>query len=89
MVDYIADYLENIRYVLIIVNDNITNLYILRERRVFPAVKPGYLRDLVPDKAPDMGEDWDSIFADVEMCDNNLNILMYLLITCEGASCLA
>ena len=36
MVDYIADYLENIR-----------------DRRVFPDVKPGYLRDLVPDTAPD------------------------------------
>ena len=36
MVDYIADYLENIR-----------------DRRVFPDVKPGYLRDLVPDTAPE------------------------------------
>ena len=32
MVDYIADYLENIR-----------------ERRVFPAVAPGYMRHLIPD----------------------------------------
>ena len=35
MVDYIADYLENIR-----------------ERRVFPDVKPGYLRELQPTSAP-------------------------------------
>ena len=35
MVEYIADYLENIR-----------------ERRVFPDVKPGYLRELLPDHAP-------------------------------------
>ena len=35
MVDYIADYLENIR-----------------ERRVFPDVKPGYLRDLQPTHPP-------------------------------------
>ena len=35
MVDYIANYLENIR-----------------ERRVFPDVKPGYLRELLPDHAP-------------------------------------
>ena len=35
MVEYIADYLENIR-----------------DRRVFPDVKPGYLRELLPDQAP-------------------------------------
>lgn len=49
MVDYIADYLENIR-----------------QRRVFPDVKPGYIRSLVPERAPELGEDWDAIFADVE-----------------------
>ena len=49
MVDYIADYLENIR-----------------SRRVFPNVQPGYMRDLVPDSAPQDGEGWDSIFSDVE-----------------------
>ena len=49
MVDYIADYLENIR-----------------ERRVFPDVKPGYLRELLPDAAPHEGEEYDKIFADIE-----------------------
>ena len=49
MVDYIADYLENIR-----------------DRRVFPDVKPGYMRELVNDTAPTDGEDWDCIFKDVE-----------------------
>jgi len=49
MVDYIADYLENIR-----------------ERRVFPDVKPGYLRDLQPTSAPHEGEDWKNIFSDVD-----------------------
>ena len=49
MVDYIADYLENIR-----------------SRRVFPGVKPGYMRHLVPDEAPESGETWDSIVEDVE-----------------------
>uniref|UniRef100_T1IZJ4 Histidine decarboxylase n=1 Tax=Strigamia maritima TaxID=126957 RepID=T1IZJ4_STRMM len=49
MVDYIADYLQNIR-----------------ERRVFPNVKPGYMKELVPDDAPENGEPWDCIFADVE-----------------------
>ena len=51
MVDYIADYLENIR-----------------ERRVFPDVKPGYLREMLPDQAPHHGEDFDTIFSDIERC---------------------
>ena len=38
----------------------------IRERRVFPEVQPGYMRDLVPDSAPVQGEDWDKIFADVD-----------------------
>lgn len=49
MVDYIADYLENIR-----------------DRRVFPNVKPGYMRNLLPESAPLEGEDWSKIFVDVE-----------------------
>lgn len=49
MVDYIADYLENIR-----------------ERRVFPNVKPGYMRNLVPDEAPLDGESWSKISEDIE-----------------------
>ncbi|XP_015787918.1 histidine decarboxylase-like isoform X2 [Tetranychus urticae] len=49
MVDYIADYMENIR-----------------DRRVFPSVKPGYMRDLVPDLAPEEGEPWSTIFTDIE-----------------------
>ncbi|CAG0919176.1 unnamed protein product [Notodromas monacha] len=49
MVDFIADYLENIR-----------------EKRVFPDVKPGYLRNLIPDCAPQEAEPWAKIFDDVE-----------------------
>lgn len=49
MIDYIADYLENIR-----------------SRRVFPNVSPGYMRALVPDTAPEIGETWDEIFRDIE-----------------------
>jgi hypothetical protein len=49
MVDYIADYLENIR-----------------DRRVFPQVQPGYMRHLLPESAPTDGEDWPSIFSDIE-----------------------
>lgn len=49
MVDYIADYLENIR-----------------DRRVFPNVQPGYMRNLLPESAPVEGEEWNRIFADIE-----------------------
>ncbi|GLV39593.1 Histidine decarboxylase [Carabus blaptoides fortunei] len=49
MVDYIADYLENVRH-----------------RRVFPDVKPGYMRHLVPESAPVDGEKWTNIITDVE-----------------------
>jgi len=49
MVDFVADYLENIR-----------------DRRAYPAVNPGYLRKLIPDHAPEVGEDWDEVFKDVE-----------------------
>jgi hypothetical protein len=49
MVDYIADYLQNIR-----------------SRRVFPDVSPGYMRQLVPDSAPEKGEQWSTIFTDIE-----------------------
>ncbi|KAL7029992.1 hypothetical protein ACKWTF_006465 [Chironomus riparius] len=49
MVDYIADYLENIR-----------------DRHVFPAVQPGYMKNLLPETAPDHPEEWESIFNDIE-----------------------
>lgn len=49
MVDYIANYLENIR-----------------ERRVFPDKKPGFLREQIPASAPVEGEDFSEIFKDVE-----------------------
>jgi hypothetical protein len=38
----------------------------IRERRVYPAVKPGYLRQLIPESAPLEPEPWDDIMADVE-----------------------
>ncbi|CAG2055981.1 unnamed protein product, partial [Timema podura] len=49
MVDYIADYLQDIR-----------------NRRVYPDVKPGYLRTLVPENAPVEPENWEEIMGDVE-----------------------
>jgi len=38
----------------------------IRERRVYPAVAPGYLRQLIPNSAPLEPEPWDDIIADVE-----------------------
>ncbi|XP_071945585.1 aromatic-L-amino-acid decarboxylase-like [Antedon mediterranea] len=36
------------------------------ERPVYPHVKPGYLRELVPEEAPDHPDTWQSIMKDVE-----------------------
>ncbi|XP_073823149.1 aromatic-L-amino-acid decarboxylase isoform X1 [Musca autumnalis] len=49
MVDYIAEYLENIR-----------------DRRVLADVKPGYLRPLIPDTAPEKPDSWQDVMADIE-----------------------
>ncbi|XP_053202878.1 histidine decarboxylase-like [Panonychus citri] len=38
----------------------------IRDRRVFPSVKPGYMRDLISDRAPEEGESWSAIFTDIE-----------------------
>ncbi|XP_055327314.1 aromatic-L-amino-acid decarboxylase-like [Paramacrobiotus metropolitanus] len=49
MIDYVIQYLENIR-----------------DRRVFPTVKPGFMRELIPADAPDKGESWEAVFNDIE-----------------------
>ena len=49
MVDYVADYLENIE-----------------KRRPLSDVTPGYLSQLIPDKAPDKPDKWQDVFADIE-----------------------
>ncbi|KAL3870285.1 hypothetical protein ACJMK2_038361 [Sinanodonta woodiana] len=49
MIDYVADYLENIR-----------------TRQPYPDVKPGYLRQLIPEHAPESPEAWDDLFKDIE-----------------------
>lgn len=36
------------------------------QRRVTPAVEPGYLRHLIPLNPPNNGESWDEIMKDVE-----------------------
>uniref|UniRef100_A0A3B4BLX7 Histidine decarboxylase n=1 Tax=Periophthalmus magnuspinnatus TaxID=409849 RepID=A0A3B4BLX7_9GOBI len=38
----------------------------IRERRVIPDVKPGYMKELLPDSAPSEPEEWDNIFNDIE-----------------------
>ncbi|XP_037791795.1 histidine decarboxylase-like [Penaeus monodon] len=38
----------------------------IRDRRVFPDVKPGYMRELVPEHAPEDPEPWENIFNDIE-----------------------
>ncbi|XP_057344783.1 histidine decarboxylase isoform X6 [Manis pentadactyla] len=38
----------------------------VRERRVTPDVRPGYLRAQLPEAAPEEPDSWDSIFGDIE-----------------------
>lgn len=38
----------------------------LEDRRVTPSVEPGYLRNLIPDEAPNTPEPWEKIMEDVE-----------------------
>ncbi|CAE1323299.1 unnamed protein product [Acanthosepion pharaonis] len=38
----------------------------IRERRVMPDVKPGFMRKLLPDHAPHTPEKWDLLFKDIE-----------------------
>ncbi|XP_034947636.1 histidine decarboxylase isoform X1 [Chelonus insularis] len=40
----------------------------IRTRRVYPAVSPGYLRNILPLSAPVEGEPWENIFQDIERC---------------------
>jgi aromatic-L-amino-acid decarboxylase len=49
MVNYIADYIENIE-----------------QRQVLSTVEPGYLRPMLPRQAPETGESFEQIMADVE-----------------------
>lgn len=49
MVDFIADYMENISM-----------------RKVTPEVEPGYLRQLIPPKAPKKSQEFSDVLEDVE-----------------------
>lgn len=37
-----------------------------RERRVLPDVKPGFMRPLLPDHAPQDPQKWEDVFKDIE-----------------------
>ncbi|XP_064116167.1 histidine decarboxylase-like [Macrobrachium nipponense] len=49
-----------------IVDEVASYLTNIRERRVLPDVKPGYMRSLVPDHAPEDPEPFTNIYTDVE-----------------------
>ncbi len=38
----------------------------IEKRRVTPAVKPGYLKSLIPSEAPEQPEKWEAIMQDVD-----------------------
>lgn len=38
----------------------------IRDRPVLPDIKPGYIWDLLPNSAPDDGEDWKKIYEDID-----------------------
>jgi hypothetical protein len=38
----------------------------IEDRKVLPDVKPGYIRSLIPEHAPDEPESWQSVVNDIE-----------------------
>ena len=38
----------------------------IKDRRVLPTVKPGYLRPLIPSEAPEEPETWEEVMADID-----------------------
>ena len=38
----------------------------IESRKVLPDIKPGYIRDLIPDSAPEEPEKWDDLVTDIE-----------------------
>jgi aromatic-L-amino-acid decarboxylase len=49
IIDYVANYLENIE-----------------ARPVLPKVKPGYLKSLIPENAPEEPEKWNDLMTDID-----------------------
>ena len=38
----------------------------IEDRPVLPKVEPGYIKPLIPDKAPEDPEPWSAVMADIE-----------------------
>lgn len=38
----------------------------IRSRQVYPSVQPGFMRDLIPDRAPETPESWEDVFKDID-----------------------
>ena len=54
----------------------------IAKRRVLPDVQPGYLREMLPNKAPKKGESWEDVMKDVDraiMPGVNQKYLFYFL----------
>jgi hypothetical protein len=59
----------------------------IRERRVYPNVHPGYLRNLTPDCAPVEPESWDHIMDDVEnIIMPGVSVQDYKIRLCKGTT---
>ena len=74
LIDYVADYLENIRERSVantLLNETRsikTFFYQLFNliRPVLSSVQPGFMRQLIPESAPEKGESWEAIFQDID-----------------------
>ena len=38
----------------------------IRQRRALPDVEPGFMRELIPDRAPEVPDSWEDVMKDVE-----------------------
>lgn len=58
----------------------------IRERKVIPDVKPGYMKELLPDSAPTEPEEWETIFKDIErviMPGVSSHVLIIISVICN------
>ena len=40
----------------------------IQSRSVLPSIKPGYLKELLPESAPDQPDKWEDLVKDIETC---------------------
>ena len=38
----------------------------IRDRDVYPNVSPGFMRPLIPERAPESGEDWEALYGNID-----------------------